>query len=59
MVHPYKFVHVFQDSVTHTSFSHDGKLLATGDYSGYIQVWDLDSSSKIWEFEVSDLGVSN
>lgn len=54
-----KFVADLQDSVTHVCFSQDGKLLATGDYGGYIQVWELDSCNKIWEFEVGELGVSD
>ena len=49
---------VSQDSVIHLCFSHDGTLLATGDYAGYIQVWEVASSKKVWEFEVGELSVS-
>ncbi|KAG0695347.1 Angio-associated migratory cell protein [Chionoecetes opilio] len=45
-----------KDSVTHVCFNHDGTLLATADYGGYIQVWEVASTNKVWEFEVGDLG---
>lgn len=44
-----------KDSVTCVSFSHDGTLVATGDMSGLIQVWQMSTNSKIWSFETSDL----
>lgn len=44
-----------KDSVTCMEFSHDGTFLATGDMSGYIQVWKISTASKIWEFETGDL----
>ncbi|CAL4098661.1 unnamed protein product [Meganyctiphanes norvegica] len=44
-----------KDSVTCVDFNHDGSLLATGDMAGYIQVWNVSSQSKIWEFETGDL----
>lgn len=47
-----------KDSVTCVSFSHDGKLVATGDMSGVIQVWQVAMKSKLWSFETSDLAVS-
>ncbi|XP_068208590.1 angio-associated migratory cell protein [Palaemon carinicauda] len=44
-----------KDSVTCLAFSHDSNFLATGDMSGYIQVWKTENFSKIWEFETGDL----
>lgn len=44
-----------KDSVTCVSFNHDGNFLATGDMAGYIQVWNVASQSKVWEFETGDL----
>lgn len=46
-----------KDSVTSVSFSHDGKLVATGDMSGVIQVWNVETYQKIWSFETGDLEV--
>ncbi|XP_066988710.1 angio-associated migratory cell protein [Macrobrachium rosenbergii] len=44
-----------KDSVTSLAVSHDSHFLATGDMSGYIQVWKTTDFSKIWEFETGDL----
>ncbi|XP_064077565.1 angio-associated migratory cell protein-like, partial [Macrobrachium nipponense] len=44
-----------KDSVTCLAISHDSNFLATGDMSGYIQVWKIAGFSKIWEFETGDL----
>lgn len=46
-----------KDSVTCATFSHDSKLVATGDMSGLIKVWKLDAKEEIWSFEVGDLEV--
>lgn len=48
----------FQDSVVCVKFNHDGSLLATGDMSGYIQVWKVEGATKTWDFETGDLSVS-
>ncbi|XP_047669118.1 angio-associated migratory cell protein isoform X2 [Tachysurus fulvidraco] len=44
-----------KDSVTCATFSHDSKLVATGDMSGLIKVWKIDAKEEIWSFEVGDL----
>ncbi|RXG60627.1 Angio-associated migratory cell protein [Armadillidium vulgare] len=44
-----------KDSVTNLSFSHNGMYLATGDMSGYIAVWKVQTFGKVWEFETDDL----
>ncbi|KAI1899463.1 hypothetical protein AGOR_G00062060 [Albula goreensis] len=44
-----------KDSVTCGSFSHDSKLVATGDMSGLIKVWKVDTKEEVWSFEVGDL----
>ncbi|KAG7326740.1 hypothetical protein KOW79_010141 [Hemibagrus wyckioides] len=44
-----------KDSVTCATFSHDSKLVATGDMSGLIKVWKIDTKEEIWSFEVGDL----
>ncbi|KAK3557257.1 hypothetical protein QTP70_026079 [Hemibagrus guttatus] len=44
-----------KDSVTCAAFSHDSKLVATGDMSGLIKVWKIDAKEEIWSFEVGDL----
>lgn len=44
-----------KDSVTCTAFSHDSKLVATGDMSGLIIVWDVATKKQIWNFETTDL----
>ena len=46
-----------KDSVTCTAFSHDSKLVATGDMSGLIIVWDVATKKQIWNFETTDLEV--
>lgn len=57
----YSFGHVFflghKDSVTCATFSHDSKLVVTGDMSGLIKVWKIDTKEEIWSFEVGDLEV--
>jgi len=44
-----------KDSITSVGFNHDGSLLATGDMAGFVQVWNVASQSKVWEFETGDL----
>lgn len=46
-----------KDSVTCTAFSHDSKLVATGDMSGLITVWDVATQKEVWNFETTDLEV--
>lgn len=46
-----------KDSVTCAGFSHDSSLVATGDMSGLIKVWKVETKEKIWSFEVGDLEV--
>ncbi|XP_078260465.1 angio-associated migratory cell protein [Rhinoraja longicauda] len=43
------------DSVISTSFSHDSTLVVTGDMSGLIKVWDVESKRQTWSFEVGDM----
>lgn len=47
-----------KDSVTCAAFSCDSKLVASGDMSGLIKVWRVESKEEIWSFEVGDLEVS-
>ncbi|XP_036396826.1 angio-associated migratory cell protein [Megalops cyprinoides] len=44
-----------KDSVTCALFSHDSKLVATGDMSGLIKVWKVETKEEVWSFEVGDL----
>ncbi|KAM7375398.1 hypothetical protein PAMA_014481 [Pampus argenteus] len=44
-----------KDSVTCALFSHDSSLVATGDMSGMIKVWKVETKEEIWSFEVGDL----
>ncbi|XP_061082388.1 angio-associated migratory cell protein isoform X2 [Conger conger] len=44
-----------KDSVTCASFSHDSKLVATGDMSGLVKVWKVETKEEVWSFEVGDL----
>ncbi|XP_013381116.1 angio-associated migratory cell protein [Lingula anatina] len=44
-----------KDSVTQVAFSHDSQYLATGDMSGIIKVWKVDTKVEIWSFECTDL----
>ncbi|MBN3321465.1 AAMP protein, partial [Atractosteus spatula] len=44
-----------KDSVTCASFSHDSKLVASGDMSGLIKVWKVETKEEVWSFEVGDL----
>lgn len=46
-----------KDSVTCAAFSHDSKLVASGDMSGLIKVWKVEAKEAIWSFEVGDLEV--
>lgn len=47
-----------KDSVTCAGFSHDSVFVATGDMSGLIKVWRVDTKEEAWSFEVGDLEVS-
>lgn len=38
-------------------FSHDSSLVATGDMSGMIKAWKVETKEEIWSFEVGDLEV--
>ncbi|XP_020660567.3 angio-associated migratory cell protein [Pogona vitticeps] len=44
-----------KDSVTCAGFSYDSIFVATGDMSGLIKVWQVDTKEEIWSFEVGDL----
>ncbi|KAG8004558.1 Angio-associated migratory cell protein [Nibea albiflora] len=44
-----------KDSVTCAVFSHDSALVASGDMSGMIKVWKVETKEEIWSFEVGDL----
>ncbi|XP_059183954.1 angio-associated migratory cell protein [Centropristis striata] len=44
-----------KDSVTYAEFSHDSSMLASGDMSGLIKVWKVETKEEIWSFEVEDL----
>ncbi|XP_072473857.1 angio-associated migratory cell protein isoform X2 [Notamacropus eugenii] len=44
-----------KDSVTCAGFSHDSALVATGDMSGLLKVWQVDTKEEVWSFEVGDL----
>uniref|UniRef100_A0A3P9AKP5 Angio-associated migratory cell protein n=1 Tax=Esox lucius TaxID=8010 RepID=A0A3P9AKP5_ESOLU len=44
-----------KDSVTSAQFSHDSSLVATGDMSGLIKVWKVETKQEVWSFEVGDL----
>ncbi|XP_053707431.1 angio-associated migratory cell protein isoform X1 [Synchiropus splendidus] len=44
-----------KDSVTCATFSHDSALVASGDMSGLIKVWKVETKEEIWSFEVGDL----
>lgn len=46
-----------KDSVTCAVFSHDSSLVASGDMSGMIKVWKVETKEEIWSFEVGDLEV--
>ena len=47
-----------KDSVTCVKFSYDSKYVATGDMSGVIKVWLLETGEEVWSFETSDLEVN-
>ncbi|XP_078408851.1 angio-associated migratory cell protein isoform X1 [Cetorhinus maximus] len=44
-----------KDSVISASFSHDSALVVTGDMSGLIKVWKVETKEEVWSFEVGDL----
>ncbi|XP_065808279.1 angio-associated migratory cell protein [Labrus bergylta] len=44
-----------KDSVTCAVFSHDSSLVATGDMSGLVKAWKVETKEEIWSFEVGDL----
>ncbi|XP_061745140.1 angio-associated migratory cell protein [Nerophis ophidion] len=44
-----------KDSVTCAVFSHDSSLVASGDMSGVIKVWKVETKEEVWSFEVGDL----
>ncbi|XP_078062265.1 angio-associated migratory cell protein [Mustelus asterias] len=44
-----------KDSVISASFSHDSTLVVTGDMSGLIKVWNVETKEEVWSFEVGDL----
>lgn len=44
-----------KDSVTCAVFNHDSSLVASGDMSGVIKVWKMETKEEIWSFEVGDL----
>lgn len=46
-----------KDSVTCAEFSHDSSMVASGDMSGMIKVWKVETKEEIWSFEVGDLEV--
>lgn len=48
-----------KDSVTCAGFSHDSTLVATGDMSGLLKVWQVDTKEELWSFEAGDLEVSS
>ena len=47
-----------RDSVTCVGFNHDCSLVVTGDMSGLIHVWSVDSQQQVWSYEVDDLEAS-
>lgn len=44
--------------MTCVGFSHDSTLVATGDMSGLLKVWQVDTKEEVWSFEAGDLEVS-
>ncbi|XP_071823388.1 angio-associated migratory cell protein-like isoform X2 [Apostichopus japonicus] len=44
-----------KDSVTCVGFNREGTLAASGDMSGIIKVWKVESKEELWSFEGSDL----
>ncbi|XP_070569921.1 angio-associated migratory cell protein-like [Ptychodera flava] len=44
-----------KDSVTCVCFNHDSSMVATGDMSGLIKVWKVETKTEIWSFECADL----
>lgn len=51
------FLEGHKDSVTCAGFSHDSTLVATGDMSGLLKVWQVDTKEEVWSFEAGDLEV--
>lgn len=47
-----------KDSVIFVGFNFDESLVATGDMSGIIRVWDLNKQCLIWDYSMGDLIVS-
>lgn len=43
--------------MTCAGFSHDSTLVATGDMSGLLKVWQVDTKEEVWSFEAGDLEV--
>ncbi|XP_052812318.1 angio-associated migratory cell protein-like [Mya arenaria] len=43
-----------KESVTCTSFSHDGTYVATADLSGLVKVWKIETKEDVFTFECSD-----
>ena len=43
--------------MTCASFNKDSTYVASGDMSGLLKVWKVDSGQEIWSFEVGDLEV--
>nr|CAB3219599.1 angio-associated migratory cell protein-like [Phallusia mammillata] len=44
-----------KDSVTCAEFNADSTLVATGDMSGIIKVWKIETKEEVFQFETSDL----
>ena len=45
------------ESVTNVKFNKDSSLLATGDMSGLLQVWNVAKGELFWDFEVDQIQV--
>lgn len=43
--------------MTCAGFNHDCSLVVTGDMSGLIKVWSVDSQQEVWTYEVDELEV--
>ncbi|XP_033342322.1 angio-associated migratory cell protein [Megalopta genalis] len=43
-----------KDSIIFSEFNFDETYLATGDMSGFIQVWTVADKTKIWEYNIGD-----
>jgi WD40 repeat protein len=42
------------DSISSLAFDPTGNLLASGDSSGYVQIWDITSGQQIFAFQIQD-----